>query len=176
MAEEMLTAERKRLRAGIAHKLGGGPKPRPRKKRPMAEEMVVIARTPGEMQVAQQQLVTFAVAKMDSARTELEEVQQNLDIAVQNKWRTKGLKTAVTRARQRFEYYEKLHAAIEAGYAIVPNFDIDVFAIRTTRKKTKNEYRASMWNDIDGAIFPQETSRPASGCCLIVVSARAIRW
>ena len=31
-------------------------------------------------------------------------------------------------------YYAKIKAAVEAGYLIVPNFDIDVFAVRTQRR------------------------------------------
>jgi hypothetical protein len=54
---------------------------------------------------------------------------------------------AINRTTKRVLYYEKIKAAVEAGYLIVPNFPIDVFAVRVKRAKQREatatyEYRA----------------------------------
>ena len=41
--------------------------------------------------------------------------------------------------------YEKLKAAVEAGYVIVPNFPIDVFAVRVQRAKQPEKTSDSRW-------------------------------
>jgi len=119
--------------------------------------MVVIARDPGEMQVAQEQLVDWAAKKIEEKKAQHLELQENYEIAVKNKWRSSTLKRNAANAKKEMEFYEKVYAALEAGYCIIPNMDIDVFAIRTTRKKPKKEYGGQWTNRI------QKTSRPAIG-------------
>jgi hypothetical protein len=99
-------------------------------------DLVVIARNPQEMQVAQQQLVGWTGSKLHDLHTELEDVQANLAIAKKNKWRHTPYERRVKAIGKDIEYYEKIEAAVQAGYVILPNFDnLDIFAIRTTRKK-----------------------------------------
>lgn len=100
-------------------------------------DLVVIARNAPEMAVAQQGLVGWAREKMKEAAEDRREIETNLELAKKNGWRTTGLQRAVRLARKQHEFYHKIAAALGLGYVIVPNFPIDVFAIRTTKKEPK---------------------------------------
>jgi hypothetical protein len=51
-----------------------------------------------------------------------------------------------------------MKAALEAGYVIVPNFPIDIFAIRTKRETPIGQEKDYSW-----AIHDQKSERPALG-------------
>lgn len=127
-------------------------------------EMVVVAHNPQEMKVAQQKLVEWSSGKVASLKKDKEELEENLAIAKKNKWRTNTLIRHVGLAQKNLEYYEKIHAALEAGYVIVPNFPVDVFAIRTTRKNPKENFRStkSAWGG-PPSISDQASNRPPVG-------------
>lgn len=59
--------------------------------------------------------------------------------------------------RQR-TFYEKILAALKAGYAIIPNFQMNVFAIRTKAKAPRSESRAGQYNQ-----FPQRAQLLTQG-------------
>lgn len=73
-----------------------------------------------------------AQAKMD--RLELERAVEN---ARNHKWAVKTLERQLSKALKLEVYYEKVLAALTAGFVLVPAFPIDVFAIRTLREKPK---------------------------------------
>jgi hypothetical protein len=79
-------------------------------------------------------MVGWAKAKVQEIYLEVAELQVEYDYAKKNKWRTSGLKNALNRTKKRHEFYEKVKLALEAGYALVPNFPVDVFAIRTCQE------------------------------------------
>lgn len=106
---------------------------------PAAEKrLTVFARNPQEMNVAQGQLIKWTLGKLGEIRGEIDDLQENLDIATKNGWRTATLKRQIGRAKGRVEFYRKVKAALEAGYCIVPNFPVDVFAVRTERQNPKD--------------------------------------
>ena len=96
-------------------------------------EMTVVARNPQEMMVAQARLVSWAIAKVAECREALAEMEANLAAAQKMKWRVEPLKRAVRDCSRRVTFYEKVKQALDAGYVIIPNFECDVFAIRTDR-------------------------------------------
>jgi len=102
-------------------------------------DLIVIARNPQEMEAAQSQLVAWVDNKIHEADQQLADFQQNLALAQRERWKTSGLTTACRLARRKCQFYEKMKAAIEAGYVIVPNFPIDVFAIRTEKEEPKQD-------------------------------------
>lgn len=112
----------------------------------MSEELTVIARNSEEMLAAQGQLTSWAANQVSEAAKELELFQENFDIAKRNKWRTVGLQAALNVARKKYQFYEKMKVAVESGYVIVPNFPIDVFAIRTTRELPKEGATSNRWD------------------------------
>lgn len=115
----------------------------------MSDKLVVLAKNRAEMIEAQTQSVGWALNKLTEIQSELAEAEANLDQAKQNKWKITGWQNSVRRAKKRCEYYEKIHAALEAGYVIIPNFPIDVFAVRTNRAYPLAQYNqnTSSWGD-----------------------------
>lgn len=99
----------------------------------MSNEIVVIAHNAQEMAKAQSELAVWADMKAAESLVSQREIELGLSTARANKWATAPLQRAVKIARQQHEFYRKIAAASRLGYVIVPNLDVDVFAIRTTK-------------------------------------------
>ncbi len=95
----------------------------------------VSAESPPDFQVAQGILVEWARNKVASVAAEHAECEGAYLHAKKCKWKSDVLQRQTEKAKKRLEYYQKILAALEAGYVIVPPFPFDVFAIRTTTKK-----------------------------------------
>jgi hypothetical protein len=126
---------------------------------PVPRDVVAIARNPAEMAQAQELLVKWATENVVAEQTSLDDLQENLRVATKNKWRTASLRRAVTKARKMVNYYTKIKAALDAGYCIVPNFPVDIFAIRTTKKTTTNVITPHA----DSTQLDQKTNSPPIG-------------
>lgn len=98
-------------------------------------ELEVSATTPLEMSQAQDDLISWCARKIEVMKQEAAELAENLAIAIKNKWKTDTLRRHAALATKRVTFYEKIKAALESGYCIVPNFPINLFAIRTDREK-----------------------------------------
>ena len=127
------------------------------------DKLVVIARNPAEMQVAQQKLCEWAAGQVEKSLAELREMEDSLAQAKKSKWRTTGFVTNLRYARERFNYYTKVKAALDAGYVIVPNFDLDIFAIRTTKFRPKSESTSGRWGKPTPMEFENNSDRPVLG-------------
>lgn len=123
-------------------------------------EIFVLARNPTEMRSANAALLTWVDKRLASVANEGLELSSALDKAVVNKWQTKPLRNAVRRSERRHEYYVKIREALAAGYSIIPNFPIDVFAIRTNRTPRGNNIEATNWKPTPN---DQETDSPPLG-------------
>jgi hypothetical protein len=126
------------------------------------QNVVVIARDPEELERAQNKLIEWASNKVTSERQVQAELQENYDVAVKNKWRSSALKRRLDIAKKMVSYYEKIEAALKAGYCIVPNFPVDVFAIRTDKKKPKRNFEQSKYSSHVGRVS-QKTESPPLG-------------
>jgi hypothetical protein len=93
----------------------------------------LVARNPLEMSEAQADLGTFFERKIASIAAEVDELSGAIDEAVANGWKTATLDGQHRRAMQRKLFYEKCLVATRAGYTVIPDIPIDVFAIRTSR-------------------------------------------
>lgn len=103
----------------------------------------LVARDPAEMAAAQADLGSFFERKIVSVGAEVDELSGAIAEAVTNGWKTATLDGQHRRARARKLFYEKCLVATRAGYTIIPNIPIDVFAIRTSRAAPRrNEQRA----------------------------------
>jgi hypothetical protein len=96
-------------------------------------EFRLIARDPQELEQSRVKLIAFSTAKLNSLDGELKQLEQNLAIAKSASMNTKPIASRIQLLRKRLRYYEKVSAALEKGFHIVPNFVADVFAIRTNR-------------------------------------------
>ena len=91
------------------------------------------------MVTAQQSLVGWCEKKIASLKHSYSELAENVTIAIKNKWRSAALKRHRDLTAGRIVYYEKIKAALEAGYCIVPNFPVSVFAMRTNAEHPKKK-------------------------------------
>lgn len=100
---------------------------------PPPADLHLVALDPGQMARAQGDLLAWCQAKIRETQGHLREVRDNLRVARECKWRTSTLEAVVRRTAGLVAYYQRISRALEAGYIIVPNFPMDVFAIRTAR-------------------------------------------
>lgn len=119
------------------------------------ENIFVAASTLEEMNAAQQKLIIWADKKIEKLKDELRAAEVNLDIAKKRKWATDPFKRTVALATKKVEFYEKVRAALEAGYTIIPDMPMDVFAIRTTRKNPAKNY-AQASTQYGGSAVPED--------------------
>ena len=113
---------------------------------PPARDVVVLARTPEEMATSQAGLLDWARQKVEAERAELREKEVNLGYAKKGKYQTAPWRRQVNLARSRVVYYEKVLAALEAGYYIVPAMaGIDTIAIRTRKVAPPPNEKESQW-------------------------------
>lgn len=130
----------------------------------MSDDLIVFARNRQEMQAAQVTTVAWAEKKLSETSAQLVEAEQNIEAARVGGLKIDGFRSAASVVRNKLKFYEKMKAALEAGYVIVPNFPIDVFAIRTARDYPVGAYvenSSSGWDNTD--LSKQGTDRPALG-------------
>jgi len=88
-----------------------------------------------EMQASRENIQTWLEAKCAALKSSVAESYAALDAATRNNWRTAPLEGVFRREKQSLLYYGKLLEAVRAGYTIVPNMPVDIFAIRVKRVK-----------------------------------------
>lgn len=98
-----------------------------------AQDIEVIAETPQEMRDSNQRLIQWCEQKIKAMRIDFIELDAAYKTAVARKWKSSVLKRHAAMAKKRLEYYHKIQQALVAGFYIVPNFPVHVFAIRTTK-------------------------------------------
>ena len=110
------------------------------------KDLELTATIPSEMVASQQQLISWCDKKIVACRAESNELGEAVEHAKKNKWKSGTLQTQHQRAVKRVEYYEKIKAALEMGYYIVPNFPIEMFAIRKQYNRKPKGYSSSQWD------------------------------
>lgn len=128
---------------------------------PISTDIVVMASTPTEMVNAQSQLLAWFVNKIEACKAELKESEENLELAKSRKLRTAGWASIVDKNKRAVSYYEKAHSALTEGYCIVPDFPIDIIAIRTSASKPRKNYSESTWGV--ARVNDQVTNSPEIG-------------
>lgn len=86
-----------------------------------------------EMQESTEKIKNFLEVKVASLDLEVKELSDALTVAEKNKWATKTYRNQLKKVQSRQLYYSKLLVAMNSGYTLVPNMDVDIFAIRTNR-------------------------------------------
>lgn len=92
--------------------------------------LLVVAEHPDELQASQEKLVGWFHAKMLACCAERDEIEADKQRAKAMKISTKSFTRMAGLAQKRVDFYHKAHAALQAGYCIVPNFPVDIIAIR----------------------------------------------
>lgn len=101
---------------------------------PVSEDVVVLARDPGEMAEAQKGLIAWMNRKVAGLKAELAEAEENLATTKRMKTRTQGWVNVVRRIRNRVIYYGKAQTALEEGYCIIPDLPVQIIAVRTSKR------------------------------------------
>jgi hypothetical protein len=123
------------------------------------DDLFVFARNPQEMGQEQARMVAWATKRLELKKEEVDEAKANLAIAKKRKWKTSTFQAIVSKAEKKYEFYEKMKKALEEGYYIIPDMDVQLFAVRTTRKNPKRNDHYGNW----GTPKDQESSRPPAG-------------
>ena len=97
-------------------------------------EMELVAFTPGDLVGAQRNLVTWCEGRIARAGNLVAEASGRVE-AARGAMEIDLFQRQLGRERQHLTFYQKLLAAVREGYLIVPNFPIDVFAVRTTLQR-----------------------------------------
>lgn len=104
----------------------------------------LIALSPTDLAPAQQSLIQWCDQRISHWISERREAHEAYEHAVSHKWRAEPFKRLMKKADRRIGFYRKIRTAIEAGYLIVPNFPMQIFAIRTG--KTAAHYEEKSYN------------------------------
>lgn len=99
------------------------------------DKVLVTAQHPAHMQVCNEKLIDWCTKKASELEEDANELQAAHDHAKKNKWKTGPLKRQANISRKRVQFYLKIKSALEAGYCIVPNFPVELFAVRTKRNR-----------------------------------------
>lgn len=127
------------------------------------QEIVVIANNAVEMKSAQVSLIGYFQNKLDQLNVDLSEADQNIEIAKKRKWKVLPFQNLKRKFEKDFSFYEKIKAALDAGYVIIPNLnEVDVFAIRTTRKNPKGNVSSGGASYVQPPM-EQESNTPSLG-------------
>jgi hypothetical protein len=94
----------------------------------------LVARDPQQMAAAQSDLTIWIENKLAAVTAEAGELETARDYAKAHKWNYKALANQANKARHLVTYYNKMLIAVKSGLTLVPNFPIDVFAIRIKRE------------------------------------------
>ena len=112
---------------------------------PVVSDLELTATLPHEMVVAQQQLITWCDGKIMVIKAESKELGEATEHAKKMKWKSTTLQNQYNLSLKRVSYYEKIKSALLEGYYIVPNFDVEIFAIRTDKNKPRKFLTTSSW-------------------------------
>src|SRR6185295_18115486 len=119
MSEELTTST-----AVVAEPAKPEPKP----------EYYLIARDPAELASAHVEMRVWARGMVEQMKGEAEEHRAAYDIAKKNRWSHGRMERLWRMAKRRLLFYEKTLRALEEGYLVVPNFQMDTFAVRTDKR------------------------------------------
>jgi hypothetical protein len=127
-------------------------------------DTTVVALTPAEMPAAQQSLLDWCDRKVAALEAEAKDLEEHRAIATANGWKLTAVARQLSLSRRRIEYYGKIKAAVSAGYLIVPNMPVDVFAVRVQRSNPPDMTHEG-WNrnmSADPQVLPSGEGRYVS--------------
>lgn len=98
-------------------------------------DVIIVASNPAEMEQGQKLLIVSVRAKEAQQLEEIKAAEETVAMAEAAGISAEPAKRLVTHAKSRALYLNKVAAALEAGYVMVPNFPGDTIAIRVNRQK-----------------------------------------
>lgn len=113
----------------------------------MENNIQLTALLPDQMKQAQNDLISWCETKVKSLTSEIEELTESIRHASAQKWATSPLKRQQAKVEKRILFFDKIKQALLAGYVIVPNFPVQLFAIRTNKDSPLKMFSSSRWGD-----------------------------
>jgi hypothetical protein len=110
------------------------------------ESLHLVALDRPQLESAHAQMIAWAKARRDKVDVDVDVESTSLDVAARNGWLTTPFTRRLNALARQRTFYDKIIAALEAGFAIVPNFAMNVFAIRTNAAAPRQETRDGRWN------------------------------
>jgi hypothetical protein len=113
--------------------------------------MHLLATTPEGMAAAQTRMSAWAADRVALAAADVDEARRTLDAARGAGFGGLGrFANRLRREKAKLAFYEKVAAALAAGYYIVPPFPLRLFAIRTDRSHARSgQSTTSNWATFD---------------------------
>jgi len=99
-----------------------------------------------EMAACKTGIKNWLELKVRSIEQEIEQIQATLDAAIRNKWKSSTFKNQLQKVKQKHLYYGKLLSACNAGYTVIPNMPVDIFAIRVNKSSPSWAYDSGQSN------------------------------
>jgi len=124
-------------------------------------ETLLLAMNPDELQASHKVAREWADSMAKLMLNQAEEFGRSLEMALRQGWRSGGLERACNMAKRRHDFYIKIVQALDAGYLMVPNFEMTAWVVRTDRKKPKGNTRTERWGY--SRWFPQEARQLPAG-------------
>lgn len=107
----------------------------------------LVALTPADMAPAQTFLSEWCDRKIAALEVERTDHETNLELATEHGWKHESVARVLTRLGRQISYYQKIKAAVDAGFVIVPNFPVTLFAVRVNREKQPEQVKDSKWSN-----------------------------
>lgn len=121
-------------------------------------DLRLVALHPGQLEACQQQLIAWAEAKYQSETQKAMELKKNYEAASIARIRTDLILKHLNAATKRAMFFAKVGEAVKAGYYIIPNMPMDVFAIRTKGgapyKQTNAYYSHDSLRPVEPTLLP----------------------
>lgn len=102
---------------------------------PEADNLALVALTPADMPEQQAKLAAWCDRKIANLERELGHWTALMEEAAAGGFKHASYSNGANRTTKRITYYEKIKAAVEGGYLIVPNMPTTTFAVRVKRAK-----------------------------------------
>lgn len=111
------------------------------------EDLTVLALSPEQMAPAQERLIAWVGDKLRALRSVQDEQGRSYEAATRLPFSDQmaSWRRELDRTTREIGYYERLEVAMGAGYLVVPDFPLDVFAIRTKAKTPTGSQTGNSW-------------------------------
>lgn len=109
----------------------------------MPDDFTVFADSPAGMVAAQHQMIRWCDEKIAVTCREQEEAKGNAFEASGSGFSVRAWDERAVKLGKKIDFYEKVKAALQAGYYIVPPFPVEIFAIRTKAKNARGDWKTN---------------------------------
>lgn len=125
----------------------------------------LVALNPAQMEAARGDMKSWLEQKLAVIERDIVEANAALNEARKNGWATQALTSARNRAVDDETFYNKILIAVEAGHTVIPEFPVEVFAIRrhAEEKPYSITYQGAVAASATGSAQPSETDCAPAG-------------